>query len=220
MAISALDQIRGLQGAPRPNRSAAFAQLAPLVPWDVAGAYTVDPTRARDDPEGGQAALTRAQWRLFQEKYVPLEDEALATIMDGNLSATVANRAGQRVSEAFAGSDGMTDRRLARRGLLASASDRQVFARNRGLDRATAIAGAENTARQQTSDLRLALAGDAMQIGQGISGQASQGLSSAGSLASARDQQNKAAKAAQKQSNLAMGSSLAGTALMAAALFA
>lgn len=194
--------------------STAAPSLTHAMPWSSEG-YQVDPNRARSDPQGAQGALTRAQWRLFEDRFLPLENEALATIGDATLPNTLADRAGAHVSQAFANTAGMTTRRLSRYGQSPDAEQHAVITRNRGLEQAVAHAGAENQTRTAVKDLQLALAGDALQIGQGISGQASQGLSSAAGMANAREEQGKAARSAQRQSNMAMLSSLAGAGLMA-----
>lgn len=220
MARSALEQVQSMYGGPFSGLTNALVNAVPALNGGDFRFnnldFTVDPNRARADPEGGQAALTRAQWRLFEDKFLPLEDEALATIRDARLPETLADRAGSQVATTFTDTAGMTQRRLSRFGQLPTGEEAAAIARQRGLQRATAIAGAENRTRDQVRDLQLALAGDAMQIGHGISGQASQGLASAASMANAREQQGKAARSAQRQSNMAMLSSLAGSALMAA----
>lgn len=178
-------------------------------------AYYVDPAWAIADPQGAQGALTRAQWRMFEDVGRPLELEALTRLTDPQMGQRNAEEAGALVSQAFDRHEGMAARRASRFGLQPTAEEQAVLSRRQGLSRALGIAGAENDARSSAADARLEMLASMMQIGRGISGQASEGLNSAAQMAFARDQAHDQAKASHKQSLLSTGLTGLGIALAA-----
>lgn len=182
----------------------------------AANPYYVSPSWAVADPQAAQGALTRKQWQLFQAKGRPLEQEVLSRITNLGFAGQNADEAGQLVAEAFDRSDDMARRRASRFGINPTAEQQEVLNRRRGLSRALAIAGAENTARRDADDTQLEMLASMMQIGRDISGQSSEGLNSAAQMANAREQTYRAQKAQHKQNLLSTALTGAG---LAAAFF-
>lgn len=75
------------------------------------------------------------------------------------------------------------------------------------------MAGAENDARYASRDTQLDMLGRALQIGRGISGSASEGLSSAAGMANAREETYKGQKAQHRQNLVSTGATAAGLAI-------
>jgi len=175
----------------------------------------IDPSFAARNPGDAQQRLTRAQFRQFQREFEPLQNEAIARIQDLNAANELADNAGTRVAEAFNAQARAGERRATRRGIALSGDERRVAGRTRDLARAVGIADAENTTRRAVRESQGQTAADALNIGRDISGQASQALSSAAGLESARDRTGDRLKAQQRQS--VISSTASGVGLGAAA---
>lgn len=160
-----------------------------------------------------QSQLTRAQWRLMEDRYHPMEDQMIAFTGDRRLADLVAGQAGSTVARAFAGAEGTTDRNLARYGVVADADQRRALDRRSSMAQELAVARTENSTRRQIRDLQTALSGDLMQIGNDIAGQSSSDVNAAGGLAAARQSSYDQAKAAHKQNMISTGLTAAALAL-------
>lgn len=152
-----------------------------------------------------QSQLTRAQWRLMEDRYHPMEDQMIAFTGDRRLANSVAGEAGATVARAFAGAEGTTDRNLARYGVVADADQRRALDRRSSMAQELAVARTENSTRRQIRDLQTALSGDLMQIGNDIAGQSSSNVNAAGGLAAARQSSYDQAKASYKQNMISTG---------------
>jgi hypothetical protein len=161
--------------------------------------------------------LARKQSAYFQNRGAPLEDAALADITDPNLPKRLAAQAGQSAGEAIDATAGMERRNLSRFGVRPTSGQLLSLDRRFGLDRALAVSGASNQAYAGGQDTQLQLAGDALQIGRGISGQAARDLSTAGSLATGRQAAARQAASAQNASRVASVAGGAGLGFMAGA---
>jgi hypothetical protein len=167
-----------------------------------AGKYTVNPSTASANPEAGAAALTRAQYQYFLDKSKPSEDIAIADLTDANKPRQLADAAEARVNKTFSDLNGLEGRSVQAFGIIQPNADRsRTVLRKRGLEHALGVVAARNAAYNATEDFQLDGSGDALQIGRGVSGQATRDLSSAAkSFTVARDQQE--AQKAQGNSNM------------------
>jgi hypothetical protein len=177
-------------------------------------AYTVNTGLAASNPDQASADLVNKQNAYFQARGKPLETAAIGDITNPNMPRTIADRAGAGARSAFDATRGMEERQLRRFGVRISPDKQRSINRNFGLERALVDVGARNQAFGATEDAQVQLGGDALQIGRGIAGQATQGLSTAGSLATAR--QSAARQAADAQSASRIGSMASGAGLGAA----
>jgi hypothetical protein len=177
--------------------------------------YTLNPGLAASNPDQASADLVRKQSSYFQNRGAPLEDAALADITDPNLPRRLATQAGQSASEAIDATAGMERRNLGRFGVRVTADKQRSLDRNFGLERALAVSGAENQAYSGGQDTQIQLSSDALQIGRGIAGQASRDISSAGSLATARQAAARQAASAQSASRVSAAAGGAGLGFMA-----
>lgn len=162
--------------------------------------FTVNPAAARENPEEGQAALTRAQFHYFNERVRPVENSALNDIRRPQRPAQIARHARHGARASFNDLKGIEERTVGTYGVQLNDDERRTIDRRFGLERALAGAGAYNTAYNSTLDTQLNAAGDALHIGRGIAGQAAQGLGAAANdYAAARNAAE--AQAAQNVSN-------------------
>lgn len=182
-----------------------------------ASAKRLDPDAATKDPSEVQGQLQDSQWALFKERYRPIEDAAIQEFLKGTGEA--AKDAGVNARRSLAGTAGVTDRSLGRRGVTMTGDQRKAAEAGMGLNAARTIATAENTARTKRRDRNMEGLGTMMSIGKGISGSAGDNLSAAAGLQHDREQQNAAAKQAKKQQNIQTASTVASLGLMAAMAF-
>ena len=163
------------------------------------GAQTgnMDPEWAKNNPDEARAALTRAQWRMFEDQFRGYEDQALERGMDRGRASRAATQAETDVADAFDATGGMASRRLSRYGQGLSAEEERAANRNRTLAQAATATAAGNTARRQTREHQDALISDLGNLGQGISSSATQDLGAAGGMAAGRRQAHQQAQAAQ-----------------------
>jgi hypothetical protein len=181
----------------------------------AASPYYVDPNLQNAKPDTAQAALTRAQWQLYKDKFQPTEQSALDYLKDPNAAIeSAASSAGSAVARTYNAEQGMTDRRLTRLGITPTAEQKADLERNTDLSRALAIAGAKNTARAETRDNNIDLLSGALNLGAGLSSAATSGAASAAADSNARDIASANADAAKKQS--VVSSTLAGAGIGAA----
>lgn len=205
---------------------AAFTSLADSFRTGGASIQRIDPATAAADPRAAQAALTRAQWDLFEKTFQEGEDALLDFARDKTQPDKYAAMAGDDARQAYSLTEGMADRRLSRYGVTMDADQKAVSSRLRGLEQGLSIVGAENNARRGVTDLQTDTLGGMVQIGRGVSAAASEGLAGAASLATSRenantqiDAQNKAASAQRTQGIISTGLAGAGLGLsMAGAL--
>lgn len=168
----------------------------------------LDPEWAAQNPDKAQAELTRRQWELYERRGMGLEDSVLAEITDPATAERAATRAGISAREAFAGAGAMTDRRLERHGVQATAEQRAGAARRTDLARAMAIGGAKQDAREATREDNIDLLSGTLNVGAGLSSAATQGLESAASMQNQRVETAKAQRAAHTQSMISTGLTL------------
>lgn len=196
---------------------AAFTSLADAFRTGGTSIQRIDPATAQSDPRAAQAALTRAQWDLYEKTFQKGEDALLDFSRDQTQPDKYAAMAGDDVRQAYSLTDGMADRRLSRYGVTMDADQRAVSERLRGLEQGLSVVGAENSARRAVTDLQTDTLGGMVQIGRGVSAAASEGLAGAASLATSRenanrqiDAQNDAASAQRTQGVISSGLAGAG----------
>jgi hypothetical protein len=177
----------------------------------AASPYYVDPNLQNAKPDTAQAALTRAQWQLYKDKFQPTEQSALDYLKDPNAAIeSAATSAGGAVARTYSAEQGMTDRRLTRLGITPTAEQKADLDRNTDLSRSLAMAGAKNTARAETRGNNIDLLSGALNLGAGLSSAATSGAASAAADSNARDIASANASAAKKASVISSGMAGAG----------
>lgn len=185
---------------------------------------TINPTRAQNDPVGTLAQVTRGQFALKEQQFDPLIDELISFVNNKDLPQQRGTQAGNVATTAFDATRGVEERNAGRLGLDFSAVKPQVD-KTFLADRALTQVGAVNTARFETKDLQDTLGLSVLSSGRGVQSNALNSLASAAAGAQntenqrvAKAQQKKQADAAQTQSFISTGISLAGLGI-AAGLF-
>lgn len=139
---------------------------------------------AEQNPEKSQAAMLRADWDDFQERFKPIEDELIERSQrDGNEEA---DRAISLTREGHTQAEESMERDLARTGQTVSSEQRAAIKARRGLAGATDAVNAGNQTRRHVDEQNTNLQGDLIGIGRGISGRASDGMNTAAGLAAGR----------------------------------
>lgn len=172
----------------------------------------IDPAYAASDPRGAQAALTRAQWNVYETEGRPLKDK-ISTRLLADYEPEV-NAAGQQIEASYGRYDGMRDRMLGRYGMTPNSDTSNALTRRKGLMRALDIARTENTMRGSMEDRRIAGLTDLFQTTKGISSSAAGDLSTAASLANQRAMAGKQNAAKMDRSDDALLYAAAGAAAM------
>jgi len=182
---------------------------------NTTGKHTIDPAAAAAKPDDGAAALTRAQYQFYLDKGRPAEVAALKDIRDPKLGTRMANYAEKGVVKTFKDLAGMEERAVSPFGVKLTPSQSKVIRRRTGLDKALTTVAARNTAMNGTEDMQLNTAGDALNIGRGLAGQAAQTLGGAGANANAVHQANKQASSARTAGAIGGAISMGVTGFMA-----
>jgi hypothetical protein len=177
---------------------------------------TVDSAMAYKKPDDGFAALTRAQYQYYLDKGRPQEVAALKEIRDPKLGLKMAARAEKGVNKTFSDLKGIERRAASQFGVKLKADESRVVQRRVGLDKALATVSSRNTAMYGTEDMQLQTGGDALNIGQGLAGQAAQGLGSAASSAYAVRNANRQAGANRTSGALSSAASMGAAGYMLA----
>ena len=196
----------GVSSSPRSD-----ALLSKLQGTSVDG---IDPDWASSNPDEAQARLQDKEWRLFEERYRPMEEAAIDEFLGG--SGAAMSRAADSARRGLAAAEGVNERAMGRRGVAMTGDQRRSAEASRGLNAARTVGTAANTAQRETRDRNLEGLGTMLSIGKGISGSAGDNLGAAADMASARQQQNRAASDARRQQTMSTVATLGGMALMAA----
>lgn len=185
--------------------------------WKQTNPYYVNPAAAVKDPREGQAQLVRNQWKLFEDRYKPLEEEAAGLIMR-DIEPEVT-RAGQVAADAADRTVGMQQRFANRYGLNTRPQTQEQIDRSNSLQKALDIAQTKNNYRRSWDDERLNKLGELIGIGKGVAGSANQALGDAASMANQRAMAGEQAKQAKDAQQAQMRSSILGAGLAAALTF-
>lgn len=169
---------------------------------------TIDPARAERNPGWAQGELVRSQWELFQQRYRPLEESAIASI-NRDIEPEV-DRAGDTVRGFYSIAEGASDRNAARYGLSRGEDVRAVSRRRSGLQQALDVAATKNNLRRDWEDTRMDKLGEMLSIGKGIAGTSLESMGSAASLQAARRAAGDNARSAQKAQEMQMLGTLGG----------
>lgn len=194
------------------NEFAKLSKRLPPRPAPVNADYTVNLQR---DPKDTQAAITRAQWQLFQDKWRPLEEQATAKLLESPEPA--AQAAGAAVEKSYAGLGAMQQRNFGRYGVSPTADAAAVLNRRQELMRTLDVSRAENATRETINERRLEGLGQMLNLFNGVAGSAAQNGSAAAGLAAARErayQANKAAASASRTQLIGTGLGMAAAAMM------
>lgn len=161
------------------------------------------------------AAMSRAQYDDYNNRFVPIENEILGSIGDTEQQARDAAAAGVRSDQAFDVSSGVLGRNLGRLQVTPTAEVKQASDRKISLGRAIANVDAQNRTKMSAEDRDLSLAGGMIPVGRSLS-MASQGnLQNVAQLEGARNNANSAADASDRAGKM----QLAATVGMAAIIF-
>ena len=177
---------------------------------DPASGLAIDEQWARKNPDAAQAELATNQDRLFDRAFRDYEDAAIDFASDRGVANDAADNAKRAASTAFAGNG--TRRQLARYGRMPSEGLADALSRSRAFSSARSQAQGANQARMRARDLQTSTSSGLMNIGQGISQNASQSLSTAGGMAAQREQIGNQRAAQNKQSLVSTGLTVAAAA--------
>ena len=104
---------------------------------------TIDPQLARNDPDAALGQITRAQFADFERVFKPTEDRLFANTSLETVEAD-ADRAGGLAGKAFDLRKNGLESELVGRNIRLTDRQRQILDRRSTLDRARAVASAEN----------------------------------------------------------------------------
>lgn len=159
------------------------------------------------------AQVADAQWNQYLTDYVPVENEAVASLRD----TSVVDDAKKRVE----GTTGQlrrarqrTQRELSRYGLRQTAAERN--ATDAGLRMGVASNNADilNNARLNQFDRNRSLRNELINVGRGLASESIDGLAAAAEMEGRRDAANRQAKAAQEAQYTQAAATIASSAMM------
>ena len=172
--------------------------------------FSINESWARRNPDAAQGQLVRNQDRLFDRKFRDYEDAAIDFAGDLSAADTAADNAKMAATNAFGGNE--TTRQLSRYGRSPSEGLSAALSRSNDLASARAQVKSANQTREGVKDIQTETSASVMNIGQGISQNASQSLSTAGSMASERQLVGEQRSAQRKQSLVSTGMTIAAAA--------
>ena len=146
------------------------------------------PLPAPIDPEAILADITRGQWDDYINRFQPTILDTIANVQDTNRTNKIADDAGALVKDSFQSSLGTTQRSLARSGADVSARQKADIGQQRGLAKATTVANVENTTRRSVEDANTSAISELVNQGRGIQRTSLQGLESAATAQTQREQ--------------------------------
>ena len=125
-------------------------------------AMFVDPNKFKDDPASTVAALTRAQWTDYQQRYAPLENQLMQlTTYTPEGRAALQNNIAKATADAdaaFTSAAGAQQRNFARYGMAPTADQQAVMNRVNGMARTAAEVDAANTTTRTQIDTNRSIA--------------------------------------------------------------
>jgi len=144
------------------------------------------------DPGDILAAITNEDFAIYEDDFLPVEEDLIAEVTD---PASGNNAASQALQDALAGFDrqkSVADRGLGRTGTSVTVGQQSKLDSARGLARSTTGVGAANLARRNQNADNDATITNLVQAGQSLRGVALQGLGAAANMSSQRDAQGRA----------------------------
>jgi hypothetical protein len=205
------DRDGGGGGVPTPTQSD---------PWgDVYDPQTglLDPAAAQANPDVASAILLREQWKDYEERFKPVEEDLIRDVSGAGGAAgvtTAGDRAQVETLRATARSRAQTNRQLRATGTTLSQDEREGLRRRQDMQLGLNLANTQNLARRQRDATNTQTMSDLVNIGRGVSAQAQRGLTQAGNLASARSAANEQISAGNRQQRWQNIGTVAGIAMM------
>jgi hypothetical protein len=106
------------------------------------------------------AALTRDQWSQYVSTFVPIENQLIKYATDPNTVTNAMAKASSDVGAAYTNQQGSMQRRLTGLGITLSADEQAAQNRQFGLSRSLADVGAQNIARDLTTQRQQQILGN------------------------------------------------------------
>lgn len=150
------------------------------------------------------ADITRQQWEDYKTRFYPIEQKVLTGLSPETQAVDMQariDRTDQTVDSQFGTARGITDRNMARYGLVPTADQTRSENRSFGLNRDLTKIGAENATRTAAQDRTDKMMLDTIQTGRDIATGAATSASSAAGLYGQRKTANSQLAAQQKSQN-------------------
>lgn len=103
---------------------------------------------ASGNPKDVMAGIYRAQWQDYSTRFIPLEDELIATYDNPQVHARIMGEATAKTAGAFDAAQGSYQRTMARGGMAQDGMVQQESERAFGLGRTLALADTQNRTRR------------------------------------------------------------------------
>ena len=126
-----------------------------------------------------QSAISEERYKYWKENYYPIEQEMVQRAKVGEDVGYAAERARRNVQQGFQSQEGMSRRELERLGIDASNPRYKDLLSNFDLYKQAALTGAQNIAREQTTERNRQLKMQVAGMGQGLAPQAISSMSGA-----------------------------------------
>jgi len=163
------------------------------------------------NPNATLADITRQNNEIYNQVYVPVEDQVISELSENNITAGAKAKA----EAGFDSTQARNQRGLSRYGIELSQLQQREFARQASLSRSLTVDAAVNDAELAQRERDDNLRNELINIGRGVAQEAQSSFSDASALQTQREANNAAGKASQK----AAGAQMIGTAASAAILF-
>lgn len=161
------------------------------------------------DPNSLLRALAERENARYESDYIPVEDQAIASLDDTSL----VKRARQSTVNGFSRSVGRFNRDLSRYGVAPSAADRENSNLRFSFDAARTSADTVNNSRLDQFDRNRSVRGELINIGRSLANESFSNVSEAAGLQTSRENNNRAASASSKAGLLNLGGQVASAAL-------
>jgi hypothetical protein len=148
-----------------------------------------------NNPDGAQAAVSRAEWNDYLVRYAPIEKELLGKAMQETDYKGVGDRAGASFSETAVRGFIEADKTAAAAGSVYTDEEKAALGRRRSLGFAAGVSGAETSARVTTKQNNDQALKTMIGYGRQSAVQAGGALSAAGNLSNARNMAHESAMA-------------------------
>lgn len=106
------------------------------------------------------AALTRDQWNTYVQTFVPIENKLIGYATDPGVVTSAMANASENVTGAFDAQQAATGRRLKGLGVSLDADEQRASNRSFGLAKSLADVGAQNNARDVTTQRQQSILGN------------------------------------------------------------
>lgn len=166
-----------------------------------------------NDPEATLSAITQRETQRYEQDYKPVEDRAITSLDD----MSIIQDAEKRVSDqgSITRSKERASRDASRYGFRRSAAQLANADVDLALGKASGDADILNEARLNQFDRNRSFRNELINVGRGVSEQATQGIGDAASMQNSRDNANRTAKAQYSAQRTQMIGTLGAAALLA-----